>query len=116
MTRLPINLTDEQHTLIKAESIRTGISISEIMRILIDRMKVRKNKTITKLFFRPVNRTEWRNIIKRRDNNKCQNCGIQGTKKTVDAHHIIPMKQGGKDEITNGKTLCKPCHKIEHLY
>lgn len=54
----------------------------------------------------------WSDTIKARDN-KCLNCGSVND---LHAHHILPKSThpGLSLDITNGKTLCYRCHKIEH--
>lgn len=44
-----------------------------------------------------------------------QSCVICGWNKTsCDVHHIIPVSNGGKNEITNLITLCPNCHRMVH--
>jgi len=45
----------------------------------------------------------------KRDNGICQLC--MGCKTNIEAHHIIPLAEGGKEELQNLITLCEPCHK-----
>ena len=45
----------------------------------------------------------------KRDNGICQLC--MGCKTNIEAHHITPLAEGGKDELRNLITLCEPCHK-----
>lgn len=53
-----------------------------------------------------------------RDGGKCTNCGkavsLHTTKDNREfmavGDHIIPREAGGKDDIHNYQTLCKPCH------
>ena len=46
-----------------------------------------------------------------RDNFTCQKCKIQDkTARILEAHHLIPIAFGGKDEINNLITLCSDCH------
>jgi len=56
-----------------------------------------------------------------RDEGICKSCGAFTL---LDAHkydplkanfdHIIPIKDGGKNELDNGQTLCLICHKLKH--
>ena len=34
----------------------------------------------------------------------------------LDAHHIKARRKGGTDTVDNLKTLCKPCHALEHSH
>jgi len=48
-----------------------------------------------------------------RDNMTCQICKRRGCK--LEAHHIVPRSEGGKDTIKNLITLCEDiCHKQVH--
>ena len=53
--------------------------------------------------------TSWSYAVKYRDNETCQRCG-----RTVylRSHHIIPISQDESKilDISNGITLCEPCH------
>lgn len=56
-----------------------------------------------------------------RDNGICQSCGIvclidatQNHPHKVNIDHIIPVNDGGKNEIFNGQVLCLSCHKTKH--
>jgi len=60
----------------------------------------------------------WRERVFERDDYTCQYCKLKsGCGKTVylEAHHIKSWAEYPKlrFEISNGKTLCKDCHKIE---
>lgn len=43
-----------------------------------------------------------------RDNHTCQDCGAT---ERLEIHHILPISQGGKNELTNLKTVCFSCHR-----
>ena len=46
-----------------------------------------------------------------RGNFTCQKCKIQDkTSRILEAHHLIPLVYGGKDELDNLITLCSDCH------
>lgn len=55
----------------------------------------------------------WANRIKSNANNKCEMCGSD---KNLEAHHIIEWQYSisGRYDISNGKCLCKKCHKKIH--
>lgn len=45
-----------------------------------------------------------------RDNFVCQYCGEPYAENKLECDHIVPLKDGGKDNINNTQTLCIPCH------
>lgn len=45
-------------------------------------------------------------------NNTCEFCGA--THVRVEAHHVIPAKDGGTNDLTNLVCLCKSCHEKAH--
>jgi len=56
---------------------------------------------------------QWRKSVFQRDNYSCQKCGETSA---LHAHHIKPWSVYPHlaFEISNGMTLCSPCHKIAH--
>jgi 5-methylcytosine-specific restriction protein A len=54
----------------------------------------------------------------RRDNFKCQCCGVGGEAflGTLIYHHKVPVSDGGADTVKNGLTLCDSCHITLHLF
>lgn len=57
-----------------------------------------------------------------RANGKCDHCGntapfIRKTtrKPYLEVHHIIPLAEGGYDELENTMALCPNCHREAHL-
>ena len=44
-----------------------------------------------------------------RDDCTCQDCGKQDCR--LEAHHIVPRRDGGNDSISNLITLCQSCHR-----
>lgn len=56
---------------------------------------------------------------KRRDQYRCQHCGVhQGKWKNVDlhVHHIKPVSKGGSNDLDNLTTLCNSCHSSLHRH
>ena len=40
----------------------------------------------------------------------CEECGAVA----VDLHHIKKKSQGGSDDVSNLKALCRACHILKH--
>ena len=60
----------------------------------------------------------WRETVFVRDNWTCQKCGARssaGCDVIIEAHHIKPFSTHKelRLDVTNGLTLCKPCHYKE---
>lgn len=60
--------------------------------------------------------TEWRTKVFERDNYTCQFCRQRGGK--LNADHIKPFSlfPGLRFRVSNGRTLCIPCHKMTETY
>lgn len=58
----------------------------------------------------------WREAVFKRDNWTCQDCGERGGK--LHAHHVKSFSQHPllRFEVSNGRTLCIPCHKKTDTY
>lgn len=56
----------------------------------------------------------WREAVKKRDGHKCVKCGAENVK--LHTHHIKPWRTHpeGRFDVSNGMTLCVPCHEAEH--
>lgn len=70
------------------------------------------NAEDNELFCKGFNRQK----IIQRDGRKCQWCGQKGPHVKLEVHHIIPVSQGGDDNVRNLITLCVECHKKETWY
>jgi HNH endonuclease len=57
---------------------------------------------------------EWRRAVFVRDDFTCQRCGTRGVR--LHAHHVQAWKDSPdlRYEVSNGLTLCPPCHRAEH--
>ena len=52
-----------------------------------------------------------RKAVLERDNFTCQKCKLEDkTGRLLEAHHIIPLAFGGKEELENLITFCLDCH------
>lgn len=63
----------------------------------------------------------WRQKVFERDNYICQKCGVRsgnGKKIFLQAHHLKEFHKFPKliYEVSNGITLCKNCHLLEHTH
>nr|DAU34039.1 MAG TPA: HNH endonuclease [Caudoviricetes sp.] len=45
-----------------------------------------------------------------RDQYQCRQCGCVVLQKDAECDHIVPLADGGRDEMENLQTLCKTCH------
>jgi len=50
----------------------------------------------------------------KRDGYKCLECGATNKEKTLHADHIVPVSQGGTDELENLQTLCDNCNLAKY--
>ena len=71
------------------------------------------NKRMTWYGTSPTRSAELRANCLRRDKNICQICKNHRYERELIAHHKIPLKEGGLDELENLRTICKDCAK-EH--
>lgn len=63
------------------------------------------------------NQKEWKEIRKKarkRDNFTCRRCGIKERElgQKLDVHHIVPLNEGGRNDLSNLVTLCRSCHSL----
>lgn len=66
--------------------------------------------TLRQKVMKSIEYKNWRRAVFERDNFICQDCGQKGV--WLEANHIFPYKDFPelRFEISNGETLCKPCH------
>lgn len=72
----------------------------------------RGGKTAEGILFRQqMNYKDWRRAVFERDDYTCQFCGGKGAR--IEADHIKPFAifPDLRLELSNGRTLCKPCHR-----
>lgn len=67
-------------------------------------------KTIRKNNKRNPIDSRLRHEVFKRDGYKCKECGATKEEKTLHCDHIIPVSQGGTDEMDNLQTLCSDCN------
>lgn len=58
------------------------------------------------------NRPSFKDILKDNLGDVCYNCGSQGD---IEYHHIVPLRLGGTNKISNIVPLCYSCHKAAHF-
>lgn len=51
-----------------------------------------------------------RHEVFKRDNYKCVECGVNKDETSLHIDHILPVSQGGSDELDNLQTLCQDCN------
>ena len=55
---------------------------------------------------------EARKFVLERNNYQCQSCHkIDLTAKSLQIDHIIPLAQGGANDLSNFQTLCAKCNR-----
>lgn len=64
------------------------------------------------LEFEFCTRTPWANFAKAYYGYACSICGWNDG--TCDVHHIIEVKNGGRNTLANAKVLCPNCHRKIH--
>ena len=57
------------------------------------------------------NRPSFRKILKDTLPSKCCNCGSDVD---IQYHHIVPLRLGGTNKLSNIVPLCRVCHNIAH--
>lgn len=62
-------------------------------------------------YYKPALDDRIREVILKRDNCKCVECGCT---ESLHVHHKIHKKNGGTDELSNLITLCSRCHALKH--
>jgi hypothetical protein len=55
-----------------------------------------------------------RHEVFKRDDYRCLECGATNKESTLHIDHIIPVSQGGSNEIDNLQTLCARCNLGKH--
>jgi len=65
----------------------------------------------------PADWNRRRKRVYKRDDYKCQDCGIRGGpygSAELHAHHLVPLNSGGTNEMDNLITVCSSCHYNLH--
>ena len=52
-----------------------------------------------------------REYVYKRNNYQCQSCGKTNQETQLSIDHIIPLAQGGSNDISNLQTLCLSCNQ-----
>lgn len=70
-----------------------------------------KKKCFQKTTPRIVIPPEVRKYVFQRDRCQCQSCGKTQEKTNLEIDHIIPLSNGGSNDISNLQTLCRRCNQ-----
>jgi len=54
----------------------------------------------------------FRRMVKNACGSVCYNCGC---KENIQYHHIVPLRLGGTNALSNIAALCTRCHKVAHM-
>ena len=92
----------------------TGKHLSKEIKEKISKNRMGKGVNPNKVNYNGWDLQLWSRAVLNRDK-KCMGCG---TKKNLEAHHILPKAIYPKKvyDIENGITLCKKCHKKTETY
>ncbi|MFS8867026.1 HNH endonuclease [Synechococcus sp. H65.1] len=52
-----------------------------------------------------------REYVFQRDGFRCRSCGKSPPEVQLQVDHIVPLAQGGSNDISNLQTLCKVCNQ-----
>ncbi|MFM7192274.1 MAG: HNH endonuclease [Microcystaceae cyanobacterium] len=52
-----------------------------------------------------------RDYVLQRDRHRCQSCGKGPETTTLHIDHIIPLAEGGSNDLSNLQTLCANCNR-----
>ena len=77
----------------------------KLIKKAISKEKNKKNKKV-----RDPIESRLRHEVFKRDDYRCLECGKTKTETTLHVDHIIPVSQGGTDELENLQTLCQACN------
>lgn len=53
--------------------------------------------------------------VMRRDHRQCQIGGPGCAGKATEVDHILPVSEGGTDDLANLRAVCAPCHRVKSL-
>lgn len=78
------------------------------------KMASRKRRAIKRGLLQHHSRAEWENLLNKYDR-RCIACGATDK---IEADHVVPIAQGGTDDIGNIQPLCRSCNarkwSVEH--
>lgn len=86
-----------------------------------DNVRIIPNKNPI-MIISPINNTKprrsplsagFRHEVFSRDNYRCLECGATNMDRILEVDHIIPVSQGGTDEMKNLQTLCIICNRAK---
>ena len=78
-----------------------------------ERIRVTPKRPRTRPYFlakKRGNNKKFRKQVLQRDNYTCVDCGEAYPEYNLHADHVIPLSDGGCNNISNGATRCIDCH------
>ncbi len=69
-----------------------------------------EQRKLEKITGRSAGRDAFRSEVLRRDGNRCVVCGSE---RRLEIDHIVEFSLGGRNEPSNGVTLCHSCHRLK---
>lgn len=93
----------------KREEIEHLVKENSILKQQLETSQNRNNTTPYKPKRNPISKSI-RHEVFVKDDFKCVECGATNQQTTLHVDHIIPVSQGGSDELRNLQTLCEQCN------
>lgn len=76
-----------------------------------NRLRAHRRRTLKNSSSGTYTVQQWKELCAKYDN-RCLRCG---KKKPLTVDHVVPLSQGGSNDISNLQPLCKPCNSAKHV-